>query len=76
MSEPKTTSSVGIGLGGWMFLIFLTLKLTGVIDWSYWWITAPLWGEVLLVLAVCALGALILGGVAAIVKIASLGKKK
>ena len=27
-----------------MFLIFLTLKLTGVIAWSWWWITAPLWG--------------------------------
>lgn len=27
-----------------MFLIFLTLKLCSVIDWSWWWVTAPLWG--------------------------------
>jgi hypothetical protein len=33
-----------VGLLGGMFLIFLTLKLTGVIAWSWWWVTAPLWG--------------------------------
>lgn len=26
-----------------LFLIFLVLKLTGVIGWSWWWVTAPLW---------------------------------
>jgi len=25
------------------FLLFLTLKLCGVIRWSWWWVTAPLW---------------------------------
>lgn len=30
-----------IGLLG---LIFITLKLCGVIDWSWWWVTAPFWG--------------------------------
>ena len=34
------------------FLVFLTLKLTQVIDWSYWWVTAPLWGLVVYVLLV------------------------
>jgi len=28
---------------GAMSLLFLALKLTGVIDWSWWWVTAPLW---------------------------------
>jgi hypothetical protein len=27
-----------------LFLVFLVLKLTGFIAWSWWWITAPLWG--------------------------------
>jgi len=35
--------SNGIGLGVILFLIFMTLKLTGNIDWSWWWITSPLW---------------------------------
>lgn len=25
------------------FVIFTVLKLTGVIAWSWWWITAPIW---------------------------------
>ena len=27
----------------WLFLLFLGLKLTGNIAWSWWWVTAPLW---------------------------------
>lgn len=42
-TQPSTRSSGGIGLCGAMFLIFLVLKLTGFIDWSWWWVTAPLW---------------------------------
>ena len=26
-----------------LFFIFLTLKLTGTIAWSWWWVAAPLW---------------------------------
>lgn len=36
-------SSGGIGLGGAIFIVFLVLKLCGVINWSWWWVTAPLW---------------------------------
>ncbi len=31
-------------------LIFITLKLLGVIDWSWWWVTAPLWAVPILVM--------------------------
>ena len=27
-----------------LFLLFLGLKLTELITWSWWWVTAPLWG--------------------------------
>ena len=39
----KQTSSGGIGFCGALFLVFLVLKLTGSIAWSWWWVTAPLW---------------------------------
>lgn len=26
-----------------LFIVFFILKLTGVIAWSWWWITSPLW---------------------------------
>lgn len=31
-----------------LFLLFLGLKLTGNIDWSWWWVFAPIWGIMLL----------------------------
>ena len=40
-----------------LFLIFLTLKLAGTIAWSWWWVTAPLWGGFALVFAGLALAA-------------------
>ena len=33
----------GLGLGGVLFVVFLILKLTGNISWSWWWVTSPLW---------------------------------
>ena len=36
----------GIGFFGLLGIIFITLKLTGFIDWSWWLVTAPLWGGV------------------------------
>jgi hypothetical protein len=54
MSKDKTTSN-GIGIGMILFLIFMTLKLTGNIDWSWWWITAPLWIPVLAVITLIGL---------------------
>jgi len=37
-----------------LFLVFLTLKLTEHISWSWWWVTAPLWGPPTLTLSVAA----------------------
>lgn len=45
-------SSSGIGMPAILFLIFLVLKLTGYINWSWWWVTAPMWGGVILFLIV------------------------
>lgn len=36
------------GFGTLLFVVFLVLKLCKVIDWSWWWVTAPLWGSVAL----------------------------
>lgn len=42
MSENKKDFS-GLHTCDVLFLIFLVLKLTGQITWSWWWVTAPLW---------------------------------
>lgn len=33
-----------------MFLMFLGLKISGLIDWSWWWVFAPLWVPIALVI--------------------------
>ena len=38
----RTAGHTG-NLVGLIFLVFLVLKLAGVIDWSWWWVTSPLW---------------------------------
>jgi hypothetical protein len=48
--------SYGVGFTEILFLVFLVLKLTGVIDWSWWWITAPLWGGFGILLAIFLVG--------------------
>lgn len=42
MSESKTSSS-GIGFTGLLTVLFVGLKLTHVIAWSWWWVLAPIW---------------------------------
>jgi len=37
------SSNGGIGLGGALLLIFITLKLMGYIEWSWLWVLSPLW---------------------------------
>lgn len=60
MSE-STNSSGGIGVFGLLGVAFVVLKLTHVISWSWWWVTAPFWGGLaiillfLLVALLCAL---------------------
>ena len=31
-----------------VFIVFLVLKLTNVIGWSWWWIASPLWAPLLI----------------------------
>lgn len=44
--------SGGIGLPAALFLVFLVLKLTDKIDWSWWWVTCPLWALPVIFLSV------------------------
>ena len=37
------TNSNGIGFSGLLLIVFIVLKLIGVIAWSWWWVFAPTW---------------------------------
>lgn len=42
-NNNTTTNTGGIGFFGLLTIVFITLKLTGYIAWSWWWVLAPLW---------------------------------
>lgn len=48
--KDKSSST---GFLGWLTLLFIGLKLTGYISWSWWWVLSPLWGPVVVVLGLC-----------------------
>lgn len=65
-SKNETAQSGGIGVCGLMFILFLTLKLVGIAPvstWSYWWVTAPLWAPLAIVLAIIGVVVLIASAV-------------
>lgn len=41
--SDNASASGGIGFCGLLTIVFITLKLIGVISWSWWWVLAPLW---------------------------------
>jgi len=59
MSNKNNNTSSGLGIGMILFLIFMTLKLTGNITWSWWYVTLPLWGPILLAIAIVGIAVLI-----------------
>lgn len=44
----SSSSSGGIGFTGLLTIVFIVLKLTNNIDWSWWWVLSPLWISFLL----------------------------
>ena len=41
-NETLTNSSGGIGFVGLLTILFVGLKLTGYISWSWWWVLPPI----------------------------------
>jgi hypothetical protein len=46
----KETTVFNSGILTILFVVFIVLKLTGNIDWSWWWVTSPLWLPLVLLL--------------------------
>ena len=59
MSESKTG---GIGFFGLLTIVFITLKLTNYIDWSWWWVLSPLWIPFAIIVLVILLLAMFTNG--------------
>ncbi|WRH62085.1 MAG: hypothetical protein RSE12_17185 [Fuscovulum sp.] len=55
MTQNTNNKSGGIGFFGLLAILFIALKLTGYIAWSWWWVLAPLWMPAALVLVIAAI---------------------
>ena len=58
MSNSSSSSSGGIGFTGLLTVLFVGLKLTNVIAWSWWWVLSPIWISFLLLIIVLSIAAI------------------
>lgn len=64
MADKKVSVTVGPNFFALLTIVFITLKLTGYINWSWWWVLAPIWGGFavgLAIIAIVLIAALIMG---------------
>jgi hypothetical protein len=54
MSTKNNSSSGGIGFCGLLTIVFIVLKLTHYIDWSWMWILSPIWIPLAITLLILA----------------------
>lgn len=50
MKQNSDGNTVRVGFTGLLTLLFIGLKLTNQIDWSWWWVLSPLWITFILIL--------------------------
>lgn len=43
MNKETNTNPNGIGFWGLLEIVFITLKLIGIINWSWFWVLSPIW---------------------------------
>lgn len=54
-------ASGGIGFTGLLTIVFIILKLCGIITWSWWWVLSPLWISAILWVIVVVIVLLVRG---------------
>lgn len=52
MSKSNNSTGGGIGFLGLLTIVFIVLKLTNYIDWSWWWVLSPVWVPIILVVLI------------------------
>ena len=58
-NNNNNSQNGGIGFFGLLTIVLITLKLTEVIAWSWWWVLAPLWLPIAIFLAIIIVSAIV-----------------
>lgn len=53
--DNNNKTSGGIGFCGLLALLFIGLKLCGVIAWSWLWVLSPIWIPMALAVVICVI---------------------
>ena len=61
MANNEVEVRSGVGLPTILTVIFVVLKLVGVIDWSWWWVLSPLWISFLISMALIIILSILVG---------------
>ena len=59
-TSSSSSSSGGIGFVGLLTILFIGLKLTGYITWSWWWVLSPLWISALIAVSIFVLALIVM----------------
>lgn len=60
MQSNNVKNTGGTGFFGLLTIVFITLKLTGYITWSWWWVLAPMWMPLAIILPIFIIGVLLI----------------
>ena len=50
--SSDSSSSGGVGFFGTLTILFIGLKLGGVINWSWWWVLSPFWMPIAILITI------------------------
>ena len=52
MNSDHNVNNGGVGFVSLLQLVFIVLKLCGVINWGWFWVLSPIWISLIVVIAV------------------------
>ncbi len=59
--KSKETIKSGTSFLSLLTVAFIVLKLCGVIAWSWWWVLAPVWVSIVLLVIIIVICSVIIG---------------
>ena len=62
MKNNNASNSGGLGFFSVLQIVFIVLKLCGVIDWKWVWVLCPSWFTLIFVVVLCVICGIIAGG--------------
>ena len=60
MSEYSGVAGTGVGFWGMLTILFIGLKIAGIVNWSWWLVLSPMWISAIVVIIMIIFGGILL----------------